>query len=58
MITHLDNVLRHLFPTQVTELTAEAQVRFQPPDTDWRTYVNGLQQMALNVYLVGPEWEL
>ena len=38
---------------QIDQITDEAQVRFQPPDEDWRTYVSNLQRNALNVYLVG-----
>ena len=57
MINHLDNMLRHLFMTQVEDISEETQVRFQPPDEDWRTYVssltvNGSPANALNVYLV------
>lgn len=57
MITHLDNLLRHLFLDQVDGLQNEQQVRFQPPDDDWRSYVSGLSvdgqpANALNVYLV------
>jgi hypothetical protein len=52
MITHLNNLLRHLLLSQIDELTAEAQVRFQPPDDDWRTFVGNLPQTALNLYLV------
>ncbi len=51
MIHHLDNLLRHLFLTQINDITTEAQVRFQPPDEDWRNEVINLQEMALNVYL-------
>jgi hypothetical protein len=51
MINHLDNLMRDLFLQQITDLTDETQIRFQPPDEDWRTFVAGLQQMALNVYL-------
>lgn len=58
MINHLDNMLRHLFLAHINELTDEAQVRFQPPDEDWRTYVSNLQRNALNVYLASPEWGL
>jgi hypothetical protein len=51
MINHLDNLLRHLFMAHINEITDEAQVRFQPPDEDWRTYVTNLQHNALNIYL-------
>ena len=57
MIAHLDNLLRHLLMAQIDEITAETQVRFQPPDEEWRTYVanltvEGQPVNALNVYLV------
>lgn len=57
MIDHLENILRHLFISQIDEIVDEAQVRFQPPDDEWRTYVSnlaveGTPVNALNVYLV------
>ena len=53
MLPHLDNLLRHLFLAQVPGITSEEQVRFQPPDQDWRMFVSGLGvQNALNIYLV------
>src|SRR5881275_1889471 len=57
VIELLDNLLRHLFLEQVAGVTGEAQVRFQPPDQHWRTYVSNLTlgvqpANALNVYLV------
>jgi hypothetical protein len=56
MIDLLDNLMRQLLIEQIVELTSEAQVRFQPPDTDWRTYVSTLNvggnpANALNIYL-------
>lgn len=56
MIQLLDNLLRQLLIEQVAELTDEAQVRFQPPDQDWRTYVSNLVVVgnpanAVNIYL-------
>ena len=36
MIDHLDKLLRKLFTTRIDEITSDAQVRFQPPDEDWR----------------------
>ncbi len=51
MIHHLDNLLRDLFMAQVDGLTDETQIRFQPPDEDWRTHVANLTGNALNVYL-------
>jgi hypothetical protein len=53
MIDHLDNLLRHLFLTELSTIHSDTQVRFQPPDDDWRNEVrNNLQDMALNVYLL------
>jgi hypothetical protein len=52
MLDYIDNMLRQLFITKVPTITDPLQVRFQPPDDDWRTYVNTLQKPALNVYLV------
>lgn len=57
MLQHIDNLLRQLFIARIDEITDEAQVRFQPPDDDWRTYVGTLSVAgnpanALNVYLV------
>lgn len=52
MISHLDNLLRHLFINQVKSITSEEQVRFQPPDPEWHTVVSNLGvRNALNVYL-------
>lgn len=51
MITHLDNLLRHMMLNQIDELTDEAQVRFQSPDEIWRNHVSTLQGSALNIYL-------
>lgn len=51
MIEHLDNLLRHLFIANIDELSDEAQVRFQPPDKDWRAYVSPDHAMYLNVFL-------
>ncbi len=56
MIHILDTLLRDLLLDRVAQLTDESQVRFQPPDEDWRTYVStltvgGLPANALNIYL-------
>lgn len=56
MIDHFDNILRDLLLARVSGLTDESQVRFQPPDDDWRTHVtnltvDGQPANALNVYL-------
>jgi hypothetical protein len=52
MLDFIDNMLRHLFNTTVPGIILPHQVRFQPPDDDWRTYVSTLDQPALNVYLI------
>lgn len=65
MIDHLNNLLRHVMMVQVRNLrptpedppeaanaVLEEQVRFQPPDDEWRTHVSNLQRPALNIYLV------
>ena len=52
MIDHLDNLLRHLLLKHVDGLTDEKQVRFQPPDGDWRDYVKNLAEIAVNFYLI------
>ncbi len=57
MIDHLDTLLFRLFRWQIDALSADGQVRFQPPDGDWRTAVAGITNAAgdpapaLNVYL-------
>jgi Pvc16 N-terminal domain/Carboxypeptidase regulatory-like domain len=57
MIDIFDNLLRQLFLSRVDEIKDESQVRFQPPDDDWRSYVKNLNVSgkpvnSLNVYLV------
>jgi hypothetical protein len=52
MLDYIDNMLRQLFITKVPKITSPLQVRFQPPDDDWRTYVSTLAKVALNVYMV------
>lgn len=58
MIDHLDTLLHRLFRNAIAELTADTQVRFQPPDEDWRGLVPGITDAAgnpgnsLNVYLI------
>ncbi len=57
MIDHLDALLHRLFRNAIAELSADAQVRFQPPDEDWRSIVSTITDGAgnpansLNVYL-------
>ena len=55
MINHLNNMLRHLFMAQINQITEDSQVRFQPPDEDWRTYAKGLQRNALDILLLGEK---
>lgn len=57
MIDQLDILLRQLITSTVTGFASDDQVRFQPPDDDWRTYVKtlavgGQPANALNLYLV------
>lgn len=57
MIDHLDTVLFRLLRSQIAALSSDDQVRFQPPDDDWRALVPGITNAAgdfavsLNVYL-------
>jgi len=56
MIDLLDNLLRQILIDQIAQITDEAQVRFQPPDQAWRTYVSNLvvagnPANAVNIYL-------
>lgn len=52
MIDLLDDMLRQLLVDEIALITSDAQVRFRPPDDDWRNEVLNLQLMALNLYLV------
>jgi hypothetical protein len=52
MLDYIDNMLRQLFTTNVPGITSPLQVRFQPPDDDWRTYVSTLGKVALNIYMI------
>ena len=58
MIDLLDNLLLRLFRVSIAQITADGQVRFQPPDEDWRMLVGNMTDGAghpansLNVYLV------
>jgi hypothetical protein len=58
MIDLLDTLLHRLLRNRIAQLTADTQVRFQPPDEDWRglvpTITDGAGNPAnsLNVYLV------
>lgn len=53
MLLQLDNTLHRLLTSRVPGLTQPEQVRFQPPNADWRTHVGSLgTRLGLNVYLV------
>jgi hypothetical protein len=58
MIDLLDNLLFRLLRWQVAELSADGQVRFQPPDEDWRAMVpnitdaSGNPANSINAYLI------
>jgi Pvc16 N-terminal domain/Carboxypeptidase regulatory-like domain len=57
VIDQLDILLRKLITSSVAGFASDDQVRFQPPDDDWRTYVKtlsvgGQPANALNLYLV------
>ncbi len=49
MIRHFNLLLRKLFQKKL-QVAAE-QIGFEPPDENWRKYVGGLQQRAINIYL-------
>ena len=57
MIALLDQLLFRLFRSRINDLSADPQVRFQPPDDDWRAAVpnianaSGNPAVSLNVYL-------
>ncbi len=56
MIQSVDDTLYHLFKNGLTSLgapIAPEQIRFQPPDADWRGHLTHINpKSALNVYLV------
>jgi hypothetical protein len=52
MLAQLDRLIRELLVSQIAALTATTQVRFQPPDSAFRSEVVNMNAMALNVYLV------
>jgi hypothetical protein len=51
MIDYLDDMLRQLFRNTISEITADSQVSFEPPDDDFRSQVKTSGKVALNVYL-------
>ncbi len=52
MIDHLDLLLQRLLRNRIAQLTTDAQVRFQPPDEEWRKLVSNTTGNSLNLYLV------
>jgi hypothetical protein len=57
MLRDLDTVLLRLFRDRIPELVSDLQVRFEPPNADWRTYlenlsIGGQPVLGLNIYLV------
>ena len=50
MIDYLDEMLRKLFVNTISEITADSQVSFEPPDDDFRSAVKTSGKVALNVY--------
>src|SRR5215467_10305518 len=51
MIDYLDEMLRHLFLSSVSVITNPTQVSFEPPNDDFRSWVQTNGKMAVNVYL-------
>ena len=51
MIDYLDDMLRQLFMSTISDITAASQVSFEPPDDDFRSQVKTNGKLALNVYL-------
>jgi hypothetical protein len=54
VIDQLDRTLLRLFRDRIPALATDLQVRFEPPNDDWRTHVANLPAgaLALNIYLV------
>jgi hypothetical protein len=58
MIEYLDHLLHRLLRNRVAQLSADGQIRFQPPDEDWRAMVPNIVDGAgnpatsVNAYLV------
>ncbi|MCG9967148.1 DUF4255 domain-containing protein [Pelotomaculum terephthalicicum JT] len=51
MIHHFSLLLRKLFEKNQNLGLQAGQIGFEPPDENWRKYVGGLQQRAVNIYL-------
>jgi hypothetical protein len=52
VLAQLDRMIREVLVAQIAALTSTTQVRFQPPDSSFRTEVVNMNALALNVYLV------
>lgn len=52
MLAQLDRLIREVLVAQIAAITSAAQVRFQPPDSAFRTEVVNMNALALNVFLV------
>ena len=52
MLAQLDRLIREVLVAQIAAITSAAQVRFQPPDSSFRTDVVNMNSLALIVYLV------
>jgi hypothetical protein len=51
MIDYLDDMLRQLFLTSVSDITSPSQVSFEPPNDTFQGQVHTSGQLTLNVYL-------
>lgn len=51
MFHHFNLLLRKLFEKNKNLGLQAGQTGFEPPDENWRKYVGGLQQRAINIYL-------
>jgi hypothetical protein len=52
VLAQLDRLIREVLVAQIAAITSAAQVRFQPPDSAFRTEVVNMNALALNVFLV------
>jgi len=52
MIDQLDILLHRLLRYSIAAITSDNQVRFQPPDQDWRAMVSTISDLCINVYLI------
>jgi hypothetical protein len=52
VLDQVDELIRAVLLRDVPELTSADQIRFQPPDDDWRTAVANLGRNAVSIYLL------